>query len=67
MYCRHHCKVTFPSTNKSVYAKVLGQLPDMKESIGLTIRINDAAASRAQETKNVGLRGCEVLGVGYKH
>ncbi len=38
-------KVTFPSTNKSVYAKVLGQLPDMKESIGLTIRINDAAAS----------------------
>ncbi|MFT3824666.1 MAG: LysM peptidoglycan-binding domain-containing protein [Chitinophagaceae bacterium] len=38
-------KVTFPSTNKSVYAKVLGQLPDMKESTGLTIRINDAAAS----------------------
>ena len=38
-------KVTFPSSNKSVYAKVLGQLPDMKESAGLTIRISDAAAT----------------------
>ena len=38
-------KVTFPSTHKSVYAKVLGQLPDMKESVGLTLRISDAAAS----------------------
>lgn len=38
-------KVNFPSTNKSIYAKVLGQLPDMKESIGLAIRISDAAAT----------------------
>lgn len=38
-------KVSFPSTAKSVYAKVLGQLPDMKESVGLTIRISEAAAS----------------------
>lgn len=38
-------KVTFPSSNKSVFAKVLGQLPDMKESSGLTIRISDAAAT----------------------
>lgn len=38
-------KVNFPSTNKSVYAKVLGQLPDMKESAGLAIRISEAAAS----------------------
>ena len=38
-------KVTFPSTSKTVYAKVLGQLPDMRESAGLTIRISDAAAS----------------------
>ena len=38
-------KVTNPSTNKIVYAKVLGQLPDMKESAGLTLRISDAAAS----------------------
>jgi LysM repeat protein len=38
-------KVSNPSTNKIVYAKVLGQLPDMKESAGLTVRISDAAAS----------------------
>lgn len=38
-------KVSNPSNNKSVYAKVLGQLPDMKESAGLTIRISDATAS----------------------
>ena len=38
-------KVTFPSTRKSVYVKVLGQLPDMKESAGLAIRISDAAAA----------------------
>ena len=38
-------KVTFSSTNKSIYAKVLGQLPDMRESAGLTVRLSDAAAS----------------------
>ena len=38
-------KVNFPSTNKAIYAKVLGQLPDMRESSGLTIRISDAAAA----------------------
>jgi hypothetical protein len=38
-------KVTDPSTGKSVYTKVLGQLPDMKESAGLTIRISNAAAA----------------------
>ena len=38
-------QVNFPSTNKAIYAKVLGQLPDMRESSGLTIRISDAAAS----------------------
>lgn len=38
-------KVSNPSNNKTVYAKVLGQLPDMKESAGLTVRISDAAAS----------------------
>lgn len=37
--------VSFPSTNKNIYAKVLGQLPDMRESQGLTIRISDAAAT----------------------
>ncbi|MEO6916297.1 MAG: LysM peptidoglycan-binding domain-containing protein [Chitinophagaceae bacterium] len=38
-------KVTNPSGNKFVYAKVLGSLPEMKESMGLTIRISDAAAA----------------------
>lgn len=39
-------KINFPSTNKEVYAKVLGELPDMKESAGLTLRISDAAAGQ---------------------
>lgn len=43
-------KVSFSSTNKSVYAKVLGQLPDMKESVGLSIRVSDAAASELGAT-----------------
>jgi LysM repeat protein len=38
-------KITYNSTNKSVFAKVLGQLPDMRESVGLTIRLSDAAAA----------------------
>lgn len=38
-------RVNFPSTKKNIYAKVLGQLPDMRESEGLTIRISDAAAT----------------------
>jgi LysM repeat protein len=38
-------KITFPTTNKSVYAKVLGQLPEMKESMGLKLRLSDAAAA----------------------
>jgi LysM repeat protein len=42
-------KVIAPATQKSIYAKVLGQLPDMKESEGLTIRISNAAASELGE------------------
>ena len=38
-------KVSVPGTDKIIYAKVLGQLPDMKESAGLAIRISNAAAS----------------------
>lgn len=38
-------RVTDPTTGKSVYTKVLGQLPEMKESAGLTIRISNAAAA----------------------
>lgn len=43
-------KVTFSSTGKSVYAKVLGQMPEMKENIGLNLRISDAAASELGAT-----------------
>ena len=38
-------KVFFSSTNKSIYAKVLGPLPEMKESVGLALRLSDASAS----------------------
>lgn len=38
-------KIDHPLTRKSVYAKVLGQLPEMKESSGLAIRLSDAAAA----------------------
>jgi LysM domain-containing protein len=38
-------RVTDPTTSKNIYAKVLGQLPDMKESNGLIIRISNAAAA----------------------
>ena len=38
-------KVGNPSNGKTVYAKVLGNLPDMKESAGLTLRLSDAAAT----------------------
>jgi LysM repeat protein len=37
-------RVTYPATNKTIYAKVLGELPEMKESAGLSLRISDAAA-----------------------
>ncbi len=52
-------KVRVTSTNKSIYAKVLGPLPDMKESAGLTIRISNAAANELGQTEgnfNVELR-----------
>jgi LysM repeat protein len=42
-------RISLPSTNKTVYAKILGQLPDMKESAGLTIRISNAAAGELGE------------------
>jgi LysM repeat protein len=38
-------KISYNSTNKSIYAKVLGQLPEMRESVGLTVRLSDAAAA----------------------
>lgn len=38
-------KITDEATGKSVYAKVLGQLPDMKESAGLLVRLSNSAAA----------------------
>lgn len=45
-------KVNYPSTNKIIYAKVLGELPDMKESAGLSLRISDAAAKELGAVNN---------------
>jgi hypothetical protein len=42
-------RVTDQTSGKSVYAKVLGQLPEMKESAGLSIRISNAAAAELGE------------------
>ena len=42
-------KITDQSTGKSVYAKVLGQLPEMKESVGLMVRLSNAAAAELGE------------------
>ena len=42
-------KVIAPATQKSVYAKVLGQLPDMKESEGLLVRISNSASNELGE------------------
>jgi hypothetical protein len=42
-------KITDQATGKSVYAKVLGQLPDMRESAGLTVRLSNAAAAELGE------------------
>jgi hypothetical protein len=38
-------KITNPSNGKFVYAKVLGEIPPIKENEGLVIRISNAAAS----------------------
>ncbi|MFT4024710.1 MAG: LysM peptidoglycan-binding domain-containing protein [Flavihumibacter sp.] len=38
-------QVTNTANNKSVYAKVLGELSDIRENAGLTIRISNAAAA----------------------
>jgi hypothetical protein len=42
-------RVSDASTGKRVYAKVLGQLPDMKESAGLAVRLSNAAAAELGE------------------
>jgi hypothetical protein len=44
-------KIIVPSSNKGIYAKILGQLPDMKESAGLALRISNAAAAELGEAE----------------
>ncbi len=50
-YCLHNTasqgsiiKITNTATGKSIYAKVLDAIPDIKQNIGLLIRISNAAA-----------------------
>ena len=38
-------RVNNPVSGKAIFAKVLGSLPDMKESLGLVARLSDAAAA----------------------
>jgi hypothetical protein len=38
-------RVNNPVSGKAIFAKVLGSLPDMKESLGLIARLSDAAAT----------------------
>jgi len=51
-YCLHNgaatgsiVKITSPSTGKSVYAKVLDVMPDIKQNNGVIIRLSNAAAA----------------------
>ena len=44
-------KVTDAASGKTIYAKVLGNLPDMKESVGLAIRVSNAAAAELGESE----------------
>ncbi|MBC7937904.1 MAG: LysM peptidoglycan-binding domain-containing protein [Rhizobacter sp.] len=51
-YCLHNSaaagsfvKITNTANNKSVYAKVLDLIPDLKQNTGIIIRISNAAAS----------------------
>jgi LysM repeat protein len=53
-------KITDQATGKTVFAKVLGQLPDMKESAGLTVRLSNAGAAELGEGD-----GKFGVGVGY--
>lgn len=43
-------KINNPVSGKTIFAKVLGNLPDMKESIGLIARLSDAAATQIEVT-----------------
>ncbi len=54
-YCFHNealpgtiLKITNNATNKTVYAKVLDAIPDIKQNTGLLIRLSNAAADELQ-------------------
>jgi LysM repeat protein len=58
-YCLHnsapagsYIKISNPATQKSVYAKVLDLIPDLKQNSGIIIRISNAAASELGATGN---------------
>jgi LysM repeat protein len=44
-------KVTDNATNKTIYAKVLDVIPDIKQNYGLTLIVSNAAASELGETE----------------
>lgn len=41
-------RISAPATNKTVYAKVLGEIPPGKENEGLLIRLSNAASAQLQ-------------------
>lgn len=45
-------KIVNPTTDKTVYAKVLGELSSIRQNQGLTLRISNAAASTLGVTEN---------------
>lgn len=58
-YCLHNAaspgtivKITSSSTGKSVYAKVLDVMPDIKQNDGVLIRISNAAAAELGQEAN---------------
>ena len=58
-YCLHNSatpgtivKITNPSNGKSVYAKVLDVMPDIKQNSGVVIRVSNAAAAELGQADN---------------
>ena len=58
-YCLHNgaasgtiVKITSPSNGKSVYAKVLDVMPDIKQNNGVVIRLSNAAAAELGQSES---------------
>ena len=47
----NNVKVTARSTNKSICAKVLGEIPQIRENEGLLLRLSDAACGALGTTE----------------